>query len=210
MDKKTKRCFITVGLSVLMLNLFACGNNEVGKENTESTQSTEILQESESETKIEIADAEDILVKTWNAYKTEERFEIMGGHFTSALVGLPAKYDLTQSTDLAQMYCFPENYLSVVDDAATMIDLYNAARFTVSAYHVTDVEQMRSIGEDIKKQVVENPWHGEKPEKLCVIKVEDQYVISVYGREALVDAFKLNLEFLYQKMTEVVVEEKLF
>ena len=210
MFKRIKRSFITVGLSVLMLNLFACGNNDVIKENTEDSQSSEIIQESESEVKIEIVDAADILVKTWNTYKTGERFEIMGGHFSSVLIGLHAKYDLTQSTDLVQMYCFPENQLAIVDDAATMIDFYNAARFTAGAYHVTDANQMQSMAEDIKKQVLENTWHGEKPEKLYVIKIEDQYVISVYGHENLVDVFKLKLESVYPKMTEVVVEEKLF
>ena len=63
---------------------------------------------------------------------------------------------------------------------------------------------------DIKTQVTENEWHGEKPEKICIIKVDEQYIVSVYGRETLVNIFKQNLESVYKKITEVMVEEKFF
>lgn len=207
---KNKDWLILIAVGVLACSVIACGTNGVGSEHTEATQGTEAVIETESEFHIEISDAEDILLKTWAVYKSEERFEIMGGHFSSALIGLPAKYDLEQSVDLVQMYCLPEKYLSVVDDVATMVDLFNAARFSVSVYHVTDVETMQSMAEDIKIQVRENEWHGEKPEKLFIINIDDQYVVSVYGRERLVNEFKQKLESVYEKMTEVMVEEKLF
>jgi len=190
--------------------LVGCGNNAPEKDDTELMQGTEETQETETEFRVEIADAEDILLKTWNAYKTEDHFKIMGGHFTSAVVGLPAKYDLTQTTDLVQMYCFPENQIETIDDAATMIDLYNAARFTAGVYHISDVASVQSVVDEIKNQVSANEWHGEKPEKLYVIKVDEQYVVSVYGREPLVELFKQKLVSVYQTMVEVVIEEKLF
>ena len=203
---------ILIIVSVLVWGLVACGNNGVENKNTEFTQGTEEIIEIETETEfeIEIVDAEDILLKTWSTYKSEERFKIMGGHFSSAVIGLPAKYDLVQSEDLVQIYCFPESRLSIVDDAATMIDLFNAARFTVGVYHVTDIESIQGIADDMKKQIIENEWHGEKPEKLCIIKVDEQYMVSIYGRETFVNVFKQKLESIYSKMTEVMVEEKLF
>lgn len=207
---KNKNWLILITVGVLACSVIACGTNGVGSEHTEATRGTEAVIETESEFHIEILDAEDILLKTWAVYKSEERFEIMGGHFSSALIGLPAKYDLEQSVDLVQMYCLPEKYLSVVDDVATMVDLFNAARFSVSVYHVTDVETIQSMAEDIKTQVRENEWHGETPEKLFIINIDDQYVVSVYGRERLVNEFKQKLESVYEKMTEVMVEEKLF
>lgn len=196
--KLKKYLFLVIVLCVM---LAACGNNEKNK-----TQST---QETEKEFWIEIKDAADILLKTWEEYKEEEQFEIMGGHFYSPSMGLPAKYDLTQTTDLVQMYCFPEEQISVVDDAATVMDFYNAARFTAGAYHVMEAEDVQGLIDGIKSQVANNEWHGEKPEKLMIIKVDEQYVVSVYGREAVVDQFKQKLESVYQTMIEVVVEEKL-
>lgn len=205
---KLKKYLVYI-MMLCALVLPACGNNEIGN-NIESSQGNEDTLETESEFKVEILDAEDILLKTWDEYKDEEHFKIMGGHFTSPVIGRPAKYDLEQAADLVLIYCFPEDQVAVVDDAATLIDLYNAARFTAGAYHVSDLESIPNVVEGIKKQVSENEWLGEKPEKLCVIKVDDQYVISIYGREPLVDQFKQKLESVYKKMIEVVMEEKLF
>ena len=212
-----KRGLLIALLAGILSTGVACGADTVGKNNTESTQRTEEVQETETQTeieteteiKIEIVDAEDILRKVWYEYKTGELFKIMGGHFSSVVIGMPAKYDLTQTVDLVQMYCVPENHLSVLDDAATIIDLNNAARFTAGAYHVTSVENIQSMADDIKKQVMENQWHGEKPEKLLVVKVDEQYVLSIYGRESYVDKFKQKLESVYQKITEIIIEEKL-
>lgn len=206
---KLKRYLLYI-MMVCIMFLIGCGNNASEKDDTELMQGTEETQETETEFRVEIADATDVLTKTWGAYEDGTHFEIMGGHFSSALIGLPAKYDLSQTTDLVQMYCFPESQISVVDDAATMIDLYNAARFTAGIYHISDVASVQSVVDEIKNQVSANEWHGEKPEKLYVIKVDEQYVVSVYGRETLVELFKQKLVSVYQTMVEVVIEEKLF
>ena len=201
---KKSNWLIIVG--ILMVSIVACGNNGTG-DNTEMIEPTEEVQETESEFQLEIIDGTDILTKIWDEYKIEERFEIMGGHFDAGVIGLPAKYDLNQTTDLVQMYCVPEQYLSVVDDAATMIDLYNAARFTAGVFHVTDVEKMETFMQEIQIQVTSNTWHGEVPEKLLVIKIGEQYVVSVYGREALVDEFEQKLLEIYSKIANVVIEQ---
>ena len=205
---KKRYSFIIVGL--LALGLVSCGASDIETENTQKEPETEILQETETEFNIEITDAEEILRKTWNEYELGDRFKIMGGHFESAVVGLPAKYDLSQTTDLVQMYCVPESSLEKIDDAATMIDLYNAGRFTAGVYHLSEVEMIQTMADDMKVQVVENAWHGEKPEKLMVMKVDEQYVVSVYGRETLVDEFKQKLEAVYQTMVTIIVEENIF
>lgn len=179
-------------------------------ENTESTQRTEESQETESEFYIEITDATEILTKAWDMYAQEDRFEIMGGHFETAVVGLPAEYDLTQTTDLVQMYCVPEDHVENLDDVATMVDLYNSGRFMAGVYHVTDSKFVNELAEGIQLQVVENEWHGEKPEKLLVVKIDEQYVVSVSGRASLVNEFKQKLEAVYQEMVTVMIEENFF
>ena len=193
-----------------MLVCSACGIQDSGMENTESTQRTEESQETESEFYIEITDATEILTKAWDMYAQEDRFEIMGGHFETAVVGLPAEYDLTQTTDLVQMYCVPEDHVENLDDVATMVDLYNSGRFMAGAFHVTGANDVKDFAEGIQSQVVENEWHGEKPEKLLVVKIDEQYVVSVSGRASLVNEYKQKLEAVYQEMVTVMIEENIF
>lgn len=206
---KNKRYFFLMSL-ISMLVFSACGIQDSDKENTESTQRTEESQETESEFYREIADATEILTKTWDMYAQEDRFKIMGGHFETAVVGLPAEYDLTQTRDLVQMYCVPEGQVENLDDAATMVDLYNAGRFMAGVYHVTDAEFVKDFGEGIQSQFLANEWHGEKPEKLLVMKIDEQYVVSVSGRASLVNGFKQKLEAVYQEMATVMIEENIF
>ncbi|MBQ2901380.1 MAG: hypothetical protein IJE49_05980 [Agathobacter sp.] len=193
-------------LMMLLLVGVGCGNSNVN--NTQGMPETEEFKETESEFYMEIADATEILTKTWEMYAQEERFAIMGGHFETAVIDMPAKYDLTQTMDLTQMYCIPESQVGAIDDAATMIDLYNAGRFMVGAFHVTVAENARDFAIGIQSQVLGNQWHGEKPEKILVVKIDEQYVISVCGRELLVDQFKQKLEAVYQEMVMVMIEER--
>lgn len=184
-----------------------CGNSSI--DNTQESQMSEEIQETETEFYIEIADATEILTKTWEQYAVEERFDIMGGHFETAVINMPAKYDLTQITDLTLMYCVPESQMPVLDDAATMIDLYNAGRFMAGAYHVTDADSVKDFVVGIQTQVLENQWHGEVPEKLLIVNIDARYVVTVCGRESLVDEFKQKMESIYQEMVIVMVEEKM-
>ena len=202
---KLNKITIVILTVFLMFTCVACGNTETGLENTEGLV-TEDTQEKEPEFRVEIADAADILTKTWDVYKEEERFEIMGGHFSSAQIGVPAKFDLAEAVDLELMYCVPEEAGKNIDDAATMIDFYNAGRFTAGAYHVADVANVESFIQAVETQVQENEWHGETPKKLLILKIDEQYVVCAYGREPLVNEFELNLKSIYQTMVTVEVE----
>lgn len=129
--------FRKITLFLLILSMVfmvtACSDNKEPN-NTESIPETE----TETEEKIVIIDAMDVLAKAWDEYSVAERFDVMGGHFNNADIGLPAEYDLLQTEDLIEMYCVPEEYLVRIDDAATMTDFYNVGRFTVGAYHISD------------------------------------------------------------------------
>ena len=179
--RKQVLLFLICGL--LIFTLSACGAEANGNSEMPSeTQQTQETEETESEFYIEIADATEILTKTWDMYAVEDRFAVMGGHFESAVLDAPAKYDLTQTTDLIQMYCVPEAQLQAIDDAATMIDFYNAGRFTATAFHVINIEGVQDTAAGIKTQVMENQWHGETPEKVLIMQIDEQYVVTVYGR----------------------------
>lgn len=208
---KLNKILICMIATFVVLFCVACGDAETGNKNSEvnSSEITGETQENESKPKIEIANAEEILIKTWDEYAEEERFDIMGGHFYSAKIGEPAKYDLTETVDLEEMFCVPEIEGKKIDNAATMVDLFNAARFTAGAFHIKDGENVDEFIEAVKAQVYANLWHGETPKKLVIMKVNEQYVVTVFGREALVNEFKLNIESVYKEVIEVVVKENL-
>lgn len=208
MYKGIKRGVLVFVASVFVFS--ACGRNEVKNTESEYLQATEEIKETENEGREEIIDATDILEKVWDTYEEESRFDIMGGHFEAAVLGKPAKYNLTKSAELVQMYCVPDSRVYVINDAATMIDFYNAARFTAGAYHVWDVDELQTMVYEMRSLVYKNKWHGEKPEKIFIVKIDEEYVVSVYGRETLVNEFKQKLADVYGKMVTIMIEEKVF
>ncbi len=192
----------------VLFSCAACGKTQIID--------TENSQETETEVIVEITDAVDILNKVWAQYEmidtdgnvNNDRFDVMGGHYETAVMHAPGKYDLNKVEELEEMYCIPTDCILELDDAATMIDLYNAGRFTVTAVHVTNSENLQNIVEGIHSQVVSNQWHGEVPEKLLIFELDGEYAVVVYGRESLVNEFQKILKETYSKQAIVVVEQK--
>lgn len=208
MFTKGRKALLFLFAGAMILGCVACGNSQTG--NTENSQ-----METESEKVIEIADANDILTKVWDTYEDvdsdgnmyNDKFAVMGGHFASAVMDKPAKYDLTKTSDLALMYCVPETAISMIDDAATVVHLMKASTFTAGAYHVKDVANVQTIADGIKTQTLENQWLGGFPDELLIVKVDEQYVVSVYGTTEVVENFKEALSAVYGKQVSILVEE---
>lgn len=193
----------------MLLSCIACGSNQTG--NTENNTETE------TEVKVEIADANDILIKVWDTYEKEDtdgnmyndRFALMGGHFESAVMDVPAKYDLTKTSDLEIMYCVPQDVVSMIDDAATMVHLMKASTFTAGAYHVTDLSNVKSVVEGIKTQTLGNQWLGGFPEKMLIIQLDEQYVVAGFGTAEVMASFKENILDIYGNQANILVEQSI-
>lgn len=198
-------------MGLLVLGLVACA--KLPTTDTESGKDTQI--ESESEKKVEIADANDILTKVWETYEVEDtdgnmyndRFPIMGGHFESGVMDMPAKYDLTKTSDLELMYCVPEDVISYIDDASTMVHLMKANTFTAGAYHVADSSHLKSVVGGIKDQIHSNRWLDGFPDRYIIAVIDKQYVIAFLGTEEVVANFEKELKSIYGKMLSIEVNE---
>lgn len=205
---KRRKALLFLLAGAMVLGCVACGNSQTG--NTGHSQ-----RETESEKETEIADANDILTKVWDTYEDvdsdgnmyNDKFAVMGGHFDSAVMDKPAKYDLTKTSDLALMYCVPESAIAMIDDAATVVHLMKASTFTAGAYHVTDASDVQTVADGIQTQTLENQWLGGFPDELLIVKVDEQYVVSVYGTTEVVDYFKEALSAVYGKQVTILVEE---
>ena len=199
-----KRLVILAGL--LLIVCTACGNNQLGG-----------APETETEQIVEIADANNILNKVWDNYETvdtdgnmyNDKFSVMGGHFDSAVMDMPGKYDLTKTGDLQLMYCVPETVVPMIDDAATVVHMMKASTFTAGAYHVADAANVQTVVDAISQQTLGNHWLDGFPDDLIIVKIDEQYVVSVLGAEEVVDAFYKELKEIYGKQVTVLVKESI-
>ena len=167
-------------------------------------------------TKVEIADANDILTKVWNEYKTSAsediQFPIAGGNVEAMVMDAPAKFDVTlegAKETLTFSYCIPAEAIDMTDDVATMMNMMMANNFTSAAYHVADAANVETVVSSIKDATLNNQWMCGFPEKLIIVTVGEDYVVSAFGNGQVIEAFKTAITTVYGDAAVVSVEESL-
>lgn len=202
-------------VAALSLGCVACGrgdgNNTQSQQGTDNNVDNEDNQNTEPETnaKLEIKDANEILTKVWDTYKEDEKFAAVGGHYESYTDGAPAKYDITKTEDLEAVFCIPAEDIALVDDVASLQHGMNVNNFTAAAYHLKNSEDMQILIDDITNMTMNNQWLCGFPERLIIVTVGDEYIVTAYGNGEIVDNFKSKLLDLYEGAPNLVVNEDL-
>lgn len=191
-------------VTALSLGCVACGMGS-----NDNTQNTENQSETESQVKLQITDANEILTTLWSSYPEAEKFAAVGGHYSSYTDGGPATYDITKTEDLEASFCIPQEAIAMVDDAATLQHAMNVNNFSAAAYHLTEGADMQELIDDITNMTMNNQWLCGFPEKLVIISVGDEYIVTAFGAGEIVDNFKNRLLGLYDNVPDLLVEENL-
>ena len=185
--------YITLVLSIfLAMSLAACGNK------TDSP---------DSAGKTEIKDAKELLATVWNSYEEDEKFAIAGGDMTEENMteDAPGTFGIKDADELDRMLGFPAADAEKIDNAASIMHMMNANTFTCGAYHLKNAEDVKTVAADIKENVMNRQWMCGFPDKLVIISVDD-YLVSVFGDEELVNTFKDKLTQTYEN-AKVISED---
>ena len=187
--------------TAMMFTCVACGGNGGTSDGSGAT-------------KVEITDANEILTKTWEEYNASATdditFPIGGGN--EMIMDTPATFDITAEDAkeiLVYSYCIPEAAIDLTDDVATMMNMMMANNFTAASYHVADVANVETVISNIKDATLNNQWMCGFPEKLIVVTVGEDYVVSAFGNGAVIEAFKTAITTVYGDAAVVSVEENL-
>jgi len=103
------------------------------------------------------------------------------------------------------MLGFPAADAEKIDNAASIMHMMNANTFTCGAYHLKNADDVKSVAADLKENVMGRQWMCGFPDKLVVISVDD-YLVSVFGNEELVNTFKDKLTQTYEN-AKVISED---
>lgn len=189
--------------AAMMFTCVACGGNGGEADNSDAP-------------KVEITDANEILSNVWEEYTTsaseDVQIPIAGGNAETAVMDAPAKFDLSieyAQDALVTSYCIPAESIAMTDDIATMMNMMMANNFTCAAYHVTDAANVETVVTSIKDATLNNQWMCGFPEKLIVVTVGEDYVVSAFGNGAVIEAFKTAITTVYGDAAVVSVEESL-
>lgn len=217
-----KKIIVFLLISSLALGCVACGRKE--PDNTQQPSKTEDSQkpqesqkpnseivESETDENVElnIQNPREILIKAWARYSENERFAIVGGHYNNYVDGAPADYDISQAEDLAAVFCIPQETIAMIDAAASVQHGMNVNNFSAIAYHLAPGADMQQLIEAIKAKTIANQWLCGHPDKLIMITVGEEYLVTAYGKSEIIDTFKNKVLNLYNNAPKLVVEQEL-
>lgn len=156
-----------------------------------------------------IKDALGLLTAVWDSYGDSDKFPVAGGDFTeeNMVMDGPGRYGVGDASVLDAVFGLPEASAPKIDDAASLMHMMNANTFTCAAFHVTKSDDVKSVAESLKDQILKRQWMCGFPDKLVVITVDD-YVISAFGAEDLIDTLKTKVAEVY-KSAVVAYEENI-
>ena len=167
----------------------------------------------------EVKDATEILTKAWEEYNKSAsedlKFPVGGGNienFELIVMDNAGKCDtsLEGAKDaLSTSFCISADAIDMTDDVANMMNMMMANNFSAAAYHIADKANVEKVVNDIKDKTMNNQWMCGFPEKLIIVTVNDDYVVSAFGNGQVIEAFKTAITTVYGKAAVVSVEENL-
>lgn len=165
---------------LLVLSLAACGSKNSGAG--------------------DVSDALTLLNTVWATYSEEEKFPVTGGDYDHPVDDAPGAFDISNADNMDYMLGFPGPSVANLVDAASLMHMMNANTFTCGAFHVTSKDDVETVASDLRDAIQSKQWMCGFPDKL-VIFTYDQYVVSLYGDEELVNTFRDKFTATYSDST---------
>lgn len=176
--------FVALALAMTMAVSFtACGNDKGGQ------QAGEVQQ-------VEITDSTELLTKAWEVYPGE-KFAAMGGGYDNSVADVPGSINHADAETMDALLGMPADAGKYVHDAASLIHMMNANTFTAGAYRMNSAENVQEFADLMKEALMSRQWMCGIPEKLVIVSVGSDYVVTVVGAADLLDNFKSALDEVY-------------
>ena len=129
----------------------------------------------------------------------------MGGDYDHSVDDAPGAFDISQADNVEYMLTLPQDKVSLIDGAASLMHMMNANTFTCGAFHPAKAEDADTLAQTLRDSIQGKQWMCGFPDKLVVAKVGG-YVVSFYGDQDLVNTFRDKLSAAWEG-TEIVFDE---
>ena len=153
------------------------------------------------------SDPKALLDAIWNNYKEDDKFPAAGGDYDEANMvdGAPGNVGLADADSVEHLTGFPAASIGEIDAAASLSHMMNGNSFTCGAYRVKEGTDVDALAQSIRDAIQGRRWMCGFPDKIVVATV-DNYIVSVFGLEDLVDNFRDTMLAVYPA-TSVVFDE---
>lgn len=211
--KKLLILFLTVALT---FSLAACKGKEdktdtkdTPTSNKQTSSDTGDSKKPKEDEKSSIKSALELLNTVWNSYAEDEKFAAAGGDMSeeNMTMDAPGKYGLEDTEALDSTFGLPADLAAKMDDAASLMHMMNANTFTCGVFHVKNADELDTLTASLKENIMQRQWVCGFPDKLVILTVDD-YIISFFGENEIMNTFKAKVTAAYSS-AKTVCEEPL-
>ncbi|MBQ5597549.1 MAG: hypothetical protein IIU66_03560 [Clostridia bacterium] len=190
--KKIFALILAVTMLLSTLALVGCGAN-----NADDNASSEAVAE---------VDVVDALKNIWDNYEDENKFAAMGGGMANPVTDGPGELSLDDTAEVNDKTGVPEDKITTIDKAATLIHMMNANTFSAAAVHAAEGVKAEDVATTIGDNLKIRQWMCGIPEKHVIIKVGANTIISAFGANDLITVFLDKAKVAYPEYT-VLLEQ---
>lgn len=223
-----KKLLVLLLATMITASLAACGKEDVNNGSEEPVGSESVSESEEAESAentedgenagagTEISGATDVLSAVWAEYKAsvseDLQFPAAGGNVETMVMDEPGTFDTTieyaQDT-LTASYCATPEFVAMTDDISTLMNMMMANNFTAATYHIAEAGNVDSAIDNLKEATINNQWMCGMPEKLIIVTIGEDYILSAFGNAQVIDAFATAVTTVYGEEAVFAVEESL-
>lgn len=182
-----KRLISLLLVLVMALSMAACSPTKNDNTTTAGTTAAPVVETS----------ALEILENIWNAFGEDQKFPVMGGAADAYVDGAPGSVEVTNTDMLVYTLLLPEDRISQIDEAASLMHGMMLNNFTAAAYHLAEGTDVDAFTAAVYEAIGSNPWICGMPEQLLIAVVHGEYVVTAFGVNAAMDPFKTHLTEVY-------------
>lgn len=190
--KKIFALILAVTMLLSTLALVGCGAN-----NADDNASSEAVAE---------VDVVDALKNIWDNYEDENKFAAMGGGMANPVTDGPGELSLDDTAEVNDKTGVPEDKITTIDKAATLVHMMNANTFSAAAVHAAEGVKAEDVATTIGDNLKIRQWMCGIPEKHVIIKVGANTIISAFGANDLITVFLDKAKVAYPEYT-VLLEQ---
>ncbi len=129
-----------------------------------------------------------LLSAIWTLYAEDERFASYGGSVQSAATDAPGALDMANAEELTTAYLIPQEQLSAIAEAASLVHMMNSNIFTGAVVRLAQGADMKTLYEAWRDAIQNNRWICGQPDRLLMASVDGEYLVMAFGST---DAMKL-------------------
>ena len=125
-----------------------------------------------------------VLENIWEKFG-DNKFATYGGSIETALMDQPGALNMSGTDELTGVYLIPGDYLSIMDQGASLVHMMNSNIFTCAAVHVTDATKINEIYLAWLTNVQNNRSMCGQPDRVIIAQAGGCLVMAFGGTDAM-------------------------